>query len=60
MDNVAEKLDNINKTLEKIQCVLDKPKSKFVQWLVVVGYFAIAFSILQVFDTVIGWFTGGN
>jgi hypothetical protein len=53
MDNVAEKLDNINKTLEKILSVMNKPKNKFVQWLNVAALIAGAFAIIHVIETIL-------
>jgi len=59
MEIVAEKLDNINQTLEKMLGVMKKPGNKVVQAVVVFGLFVGALGIVNVIDTVIKWFIGG-
>ena len=41
MKEVAEKLDHINKTLEKILVVMQKPENKIVKALAVFGFLLV-------------------
>ena len=59
MEKVAQKLDNINLTLEKILAVMNKPENKVVKAFAFFGLFVGALGIVNVIDTVINWFTGG-
>jgi hypothetical protein len=59
MDKIAEKLDGINRTLEKMLAIMDKPKSKFVQVLEIFGLSVGALGILYVADLVRSWILGG-
>jgi preprotein translocase subunit Sss1 len=65
MDKVAEKLDSINKTLERhneiAQRTLDimqKPENPFLKTLAVAGIGVSVLGIIQVIDTIIQWFGG--
>jgi len=61
VDKVAEKLDIINKTLEKqTEAIktLRPQENPFVKGLTVAGVAVGALGILQVIDIVIGWFGG--
>ena len=65
MKSQAEKLDSINKTLERhndiVQKMLDimqKPENPFVKTLTVAGVGVGVLGIIQVVDTIIKWFGG--
>ena len=59
MEKVAEKLEKINQTLEKLIDVSKKPENKFIQLVVIVGLFVGALGVVNIIDTVIKWFIGG-
>jgi len=59
MDKVADKLDSINKTLEKMLAVMDRPRHKIVHIVMLVGLFVAALGIVNIVDTVLRWITGG-
>jgi len=59
MENVAEKLDNINSTLEKMLGVMEKPENRIVKAFAVFGLFVGALSIVNIIDTILKWFIGG-
>jgi len=59
MKEVAEKLDHINKTLEKILVVMQKPENKIVKALAVFGLFVGALGLVNIIDTILRWLTGG-
>ena len=63
MELVAEKLDNINKTLERnneiTQRMLDimqKPENPFFKVLTIAGVGVGILGIIQVIDTILKWF----
>ena len=58
MDKIAENLESINKTLEKIYNVIQKPENPFVKTLTVAGIGVGFLGIIQVIDTIIKWFGG--
>ena len=65
MDNVAEKLDNINRTLEKqnelgekLLNVMQKTENPFVKTLTIAGIGVGILGIIQVIDTIFKWFGG--
>jgi len=60
MDRVADKLDGINKTLEKILGVMEKPQHKVVQAVMLVGLFVGALGAVNIVDTVLRWIIGGR
>ncbi|MCL2763341.1 MAG: hypothetical protein FWD36_09095 [Treponema sp.] len=59
MEKVAEKLDNINQTLEKMLMIMDKPENKIVKAFALFGLFVGALGIVNIIDTVLRWFIGG-
>ena len=59
IEKLAEKLDNINKTLEKILGVMQKPENKFVQGLRIFGLVVSALGILYFIDMIRSWIIGG-
>ena len=65
-DNIAEKLDNLNKTLEKqneiIGRMLDampKESGKFTRVLEMMVLFVGIFGFISIVDVVLGWIIGG-
>ena len=66
MDNNGEKLDNINKTLEKqneilqnIFEIMPKPGSRITRILELAVLFAGALGVLNAIDTIKRWIIGG-
>ena len=57
-DKIVEKLDEINKTLEKMLSVMNKPVNPFVKILILAGIGVSALGIIQIVDTILGWFGG--
>ena len=67
MDNVAKNLDNINRTLEKqneiIQKILDvipRPENKFTRVLETIVLIAGVLGILNAADIIRNWIIGGG
>jgi preprotein translocase subunit Sss1 len=58
MDNIPEKLENINQTLEKILAVMQRPENPFVKTLTVAGIGVGVLGIIHVIDTIIKWVGG--
>ena len=65
VDKVAEKLDSINKTLEKHNAItqsifelMRKPENPFLKILTVAGIGVSVLGIIQVIDIIIQWFGG--
>ena len=65
MENTADKLDSINRTLEKhneisekILNVMQKPENPFFRALTLAGVGVGILGIIQVIDTIIKWFGG--
>ena len=58
MEKVAEGLDRINKTLERMLAVMQKPENKLIKALAVVGLFVGALGLVNILDTVLRWFIG--
>jgi len=56
MEKVAEKLDAINQTLEKMLKVMEKPENPFVKVLTIAGIGVGILGIIQVIDTIVKWF----
>jgi len=63
MDNVGEKLDNINQTLEKHNAItqkmlesMQKPENPFFKVLTIAGIGVGILGIIQVIDTILKWF----
>ena len=59
MAKIVDKLDNINRTLEKILGVMDKPENPFIKILKIAGLFAGFLAIIHVIDTIFSWFKEG-
>jgi len=59
LEEVAQKLDSINQTLEQMLAVMRKPKNRVVQIVMLVGMFVGALGIVNVADTVFRWIIGG-
>jgi len=55
MAKIVDKLDNINKTLEKMLIVINKPESPFLRILSIAGMFASFLAIIHVIDTILSW-----
>lgn len=58
-EKIVDKLDNINKTLEKIEAVLGKPEHTLVKILIIGGLIVSISSIIGEIDTVIKWIKEG-
>ena len=58
MKEIAEKLDNINKTLEGILQALNKPENKFMVILAGIGAVVSALGILGTIDLIRSWIIG--
>ena len=56
MEKIAEMLDNINRTLEKILEVIGKPENKFHKTLEVFGICVGMLSILTAIDIIRNWY----
>jgi len=56
MEKIADKLDNINGTLEKMLDVMDKPEHPFMKFLTAAGLIASIFAIVSSIDTIFKWF----
>jgi len=59
MERIAEKLDNINKTLEGILQILKKPENKVMTIFKVVGAGVSALGFLSIVDIIRRWIIGG-
>jgi hypothetical protein len=59
MENIGEKLDNINNTLEGIRQILGTPESKVMTVLKYVGVVVGALGILTVIELIRQWIIGG-
>jgi len=59
MEKIAEKLDTMNETLEKMLEVMKKPESKFLRALEIIGLGVGTLSVLNAIDIVRNWVTGG-
>jgi len=58
VDKLAEKLEDINQTLEKIHKVMEKPENPFLKTLTIAGIGVGILGIIQVIDTIFKWFGG--
>ncbi|MCL2318522.1 MAG: hypothetical protein FWC45_00430 [Treponema sp.] len=58
MEQVSDKLDQINKTLEKMLAVMQKPENPFYRALTVAGVGVGVLGIIQVIDTIVKWLGG--
>jgi hypothetical protein len=54
-EEIAEKLDTINGTLEKMLEVMKKPENKFLRALEIIGLGVGALSILNAADIIRSW-----
>jgi Mg2+ and Co2+ transporter CorA len=59
MELVAEKLDKINKTLENIYSVLNRPENKVTKILTLMGTGVGALGFLHLIDLIRNWIIGG-
>ena len=59
MDRIVEKLDAIDKTLERMLEVMKKPENKFLRALEIIGLGVGALSILNAADIIRSWIIGG-
>ncbi|MCL2442397.1 MAG: hypothetical protein FWD13_02910 [Treponema sp.] len=59
MAKITDKLDNINRTLEKMLEVMNKPDRLFMKILIICGLLAGISGIISEIDTVIKWFKEG-
>jgi hypothetical protein len=59
MREIVDKLSGINRTLERILAVMEKPKSRFVQVLEVFGLCVGSLGILHIIELVKSWIVGG-
>jgi len=58
MEKIAEKLDNINITLENILHTLGKPENKVTKVLGIIGFGVGMLSILNAADIIKNWVLG--
>ena len=56
---VTKKLDEINRTLENILGVMQKPENKIIRFLEIAGLVSSAISILYSIYTIRNWIIGG-
>ena len=56
MAKIADKLDNINCTLEKILNVIRKPEHPVIKFLTIAGMIGGFLGIIAAIDIVIKWF----
>jgi len=59
MAKITDKLDNINRTLEKILEVMEKPEHTIKKALIIGGLLVGIFSIISELDIVIKWIKEG-
>jgi len=59
MENLAEKLDDISRTLEKILWAMRKSQNKVMLAFILVGLFVSALGIANIASAVLRWFMGG-
>jgi len=59
MEQVVEKLDNINKTLEGIQQILSTPENKVMTVFKYVGAGVSALGFLSIAELIRQWIIGG-
>ena len=58
-NRAAQKLDKINKTLEKMLGVMQKPENKFVRVVRLIALVAGALSMLYYAEMIRNWISGG-
>ena len=59
MAKITDKLDNINRTLEKMLKILDKREPPFIRLLIIGGLIAAFLSIMDRIETFIKWLKEG-
>ena len=59
MAKIADKLDNINVTLEKILKVMDKPKNPVLTGFEIAGMVASILGIIALVDIIFKWIKEG-
>ena len=59
MDETAQRLEEINKTLKKMLDVMPKESGKFTRALETVVLFVGLFGVVALIDIVRNWFIGG-
>jgi len=59
MAKIVDKLDNINKSLEKIIAVIDKKEPPLIRLLIIGGLIAAFLSIMDRIDILIKWLKEG-
>jgi hypothetical protein len=59
MNDIAEKLEDINKTLKKILDVMPKESGKFTRGLEIIVLFVGVFGIIALIDIIRNWLIGG-
>jgi len=59
MENIGEKLNNINNTLEGIRLILSKPENKVMTVLKYIGAIVGALGFLTIIELIRQWITGG-
>jgi hypothetical protein len=59
MKKIVERLDNINKTLEGIQAVLNPPENKIMTVFKYVGAGVSALGFLSIVELIRQWIMGG-
>ncbi|GHV74289.1 hypothetical protein AGMMS49940_15910 [Spirochaetia bacterium] len=59
MEEIAKKLDIINKTLEGILETMKKPENRFVKALTIAGAGVGVLGMIHIVDTIIKWISGG-
>ena len=59
MNEIAEKLENINNTLEKMLTIMPKESGKFTKILETMVLFIGVFGIIALIDIIRRWIFGG-
>ena len=59
VDKILERLDNINRNLEKIISVIGEPKSKFDQILEKMALIVSIVGVLFIIELIMRWVLGG-
>jgi len=58
-EKIVDKLENINKTLEKMFKVMERPESPFLKGLGIGGMIVGILGIIQVIDIIMKWIKEG-
>ena len=59
MDQISEKLDDINNTLKQMLAIMPRPAGKLQKILDTILLFVGIFGIIFIIDTVRNWIIGG-